>query len=135
MSKKFKSAGTAALAFSLTVGVVGLLAEQPAAASPSDSSNSHMIEASELVSTAGLDLAKPADVRRLEARIRAATRRVCDDEGPRKFSAHEQICRTAARKSAQQQVASLVDRSQRLAAAGQAVAIRTGSAVTLAGGE
>jgi UrcA family protein len=89
-----------------------------------------MVSVSEEVSTAGLDLTKASDRQRLESRIRSATRRVCGDNGLVGMVKDERLCRKAAQVSAQRQVASLLDRSRRLAnAAGQPIEIRTSVAV------
>jgi UrcA family protein len=119
MFKSF-SAGSAALAFCMTVGVIGLLAQPAAAANTSEVAALDRVEVSTRVSTAGLDLAKSDDVRMLEARVRAATRRLCDQES-RGVSRSELSCKAAARTSAERQITSLVDRSQRRSAASQSM--------------
>lgn len=134
MFKNLRSAGSAALAFCMTFGVIGLLAEPAAAASTAEVAALDRVEVSTRVSTAGLDLARSEDVRRLEARVRAATRRLCD-HGSRGISRSELSCKAAARTSAEQQITSLVDRSQRLSAASQSMGSGTRVAATSLRGE
>jgi UrcA family protein len=83
MSTLLRRAGGAAFAFSVTFGLVAVLAEQPAMAA--DVTVTAQIEEDDLpkerVTTADLDLSNPAEVRKLQARIRAASRRVCGYSG------------------------------------------------------
>jgi hypothetical protein len=76
MSKSVKSAGSAAVAFSLTFGLIAVMAEQPASAR--DLTVTAAIERdvpSERVTAAGLDLASSKGGAMLEARVRAACAR------------------------------------------------------------
>ena len=71
------------------------------------------------VSAKDLDLASAKDRKRLDTRIRAASRMVCAPLATGLLTSAEQECRRVAMKSASPQVAFLTDRSRALAQAGQ----------------
>ena len=123
MTKQIKSTGFAALAFSVSLGLVGLTVAQPASAA--NGPNEYRVIApsdepalTKAVRVSDLDLANPADFRRLEFRISAASRFVCAPLGNGQVTPAEAKCRAVARKSTYRQVAGLLDRADRLAAAG-----------------
>jgi UrcA family protein len=119
VSNKLRSAGSAALAFSLTIGVVGLLAAEPAAARDlTVTAQSAEVFPTERVSTAGLDLTRAEGVRLLQAKVNAASRRVCNVSAVGLHGPSELSCRKTAKAAAAPQIANLIERSQRLAAAG-----------------
>lgn len=131
MTKTLRSAGAAACAFLLTAGIVGTMAEQPAAAQSFTVTAPTLADTvTERVPTAGLNLAQDRDVRRLDARIRAASRRVCAPLSVGKSLAPELRCRHGAVQSAAPQVALLVQRAQALAAAGLPTRIASTVAVS-----
>jgi UrcA family protein len=120
MTKSVKSAGSAAVAFSITFGLIAVLAEQPAEAR--DLTVTAAIQRdvpSELVTAAGLDLASSKGSEILEARVRAASRRVCAVSPVSLTAATEMSCRRSARAAAAPQIANLVQQARALASAGQ----------------
>lgn len=135
MSKSIRSAGSAAFAFSLTVGVISLLAAEPAAASDFTVTANSRDQLTEMVPTAGLDLSQAKGVRLLETRIRAASRRVCAVTPVSLAAQSELRCRRTAQDGAAPQVAQLVNRARALASAGQPAAIDTVVAIVAPGGE
>ena len=123
MTKQIKSTGLAALAFSVSLGLVGLTVAQPASAA--NGPNEYRVIApsedtvlTKTVRVSDLDLANPADFRRLEFRISAASRFVCAPLSNGQVTPAEAKCRAYAKGSANRQVASLLERADRLAAAG-----------------
>jgi UrcA family protein len=131
MSTLLRRAGGAAFAFSVTFGLVAVLAEQPAMAA--DVTVTAQIEEDDLpkerVTTADLDLSNPTEVRKLQARIRAASRRVCGYSGV--GIARSQVpCRSAVQASVAPQIARLSDGARRLAGAGEQTELTTVLTVT-----
>lgn len=134
-TRSLRNSGAAAFALSITFGLVAVLAAPPASArdltvtapAPADVHSAY-------VSTAGLDLADSGDLRRLQSRIRAASREVCAPLSIGKLGTAERMCRTSALDSAAPQVARLTERAQQLAAAGRSSRIVATVAV-VAGGE
>jgi UrcA family protein len=123
MTKQIKSTGFAALAFSVSLGLVGLTVAQPASAAsvPNEFRVTAPTDEPALTKTVrvgDLDLANPADFRRLEFRISAASRVVCAPLGNGQLTPAEAKCRTVAKRSTYRQVAGLLDRADKLAAAG-----------------
>lgn len=118
MSKTIRSAGSAAFAFSLTAGLVALLASQPAAAR-NIVVTAPIEAASEQVSTAGIDLAGANGAAKLKNRVFEASRRVCTTSPLSLAAGGDASCIQAAGKRAAPQVAKLVGEARRLAASGQ----------------
>jgi UrcA family protein len=119
MSDVIKSAGSAAFAFALACGLIAVTVAEPAAASTvvADQVMDREIR-SESVSLAGLDLSSPKDIRLLETRIRAASRRVCRQPGNEPLTSQQaQDCRKSAKLAAQSKVAALLERNAVLAEA------------------
>lgn len=124
MTKLLKRSSTAALAGSLALG----LTAAPAAARDRSAQEEAI---SETVSAAGLDLTRASDRTRLDHRVRAATRRVCQTGTGTLWGDTDQQCRAKAQQSAERQIASLVERDRQLAAKGvpddQTIAIAVAS--------
>lgn len=121
MTKSMKSAGSAAVAFSITFGLIAVLAEQPAQAR--DLTVTAAIQRdvpSEQVTAAGLDLGSSKGREILEARVRAASRRVCAVSSVSLRAKSEFSCRRAARAAAAPQVARMFEQARALASAGDA---------------
>jgi UrcA family protein len=117
MSNTVKSAGSAAFAFAITFGLIAMTVEQPAAASTVSGETMSGQARSERVSLAGIDLSKAEDVRQLQTRVRAASRRVCAPLAERRLTmASEYDCRRSARAAAEVKVAGLMERSRAFAA-------------------
>lgn len=129
MSTSLKSTGLAALAFSVSLGFVTLaVAPAVAHAAPSEFSVTapdDEVGLSKSVAIGDLDLAQPRDMKRLEYRIRGASREVCAPLSIGRVTSQESECRAVAVRSAQPQVAFLRDRALRMAAAGQPSRIDT----------
>lgn len=135
MSQNVKSAGFGALAFALTFGLVAATVADPAAARTTGaaSASSGRDVPTKRVSVAGLDLTQASDLRQLDGRIRAASRRVCAEfGGSRHIMLEELSCRQQARAGAALKVAELVDRTRSLADAG-ASAGQGAQAITVSG--
>lgn len=136
MTTALRSAGASVLAFSVTCGLVAALGAQPASARPLPNANAMSDEAiSERVSVAGLNLARADHRRRVNNRIRSASRRVCEGPFQRLTSDTAKHCRRVAREDAEVQLAALVNRAERLAAAGMPTEINTVLTVIASGSE
>ena len=119
MTDRLRSTGAAAFALVITGGLVAVLGAAPASARDLTVPAPLQGEAlSTTVTTAGLDLSVSQDQRRLQARIRSASRAVCAPMSIGKLTHAEQNCREVALASAAPQVARLAEQAQRLAAAG-----------------
>ncbi|WP_300975367.1 UrcA family protein [Sphingomonas sp. LHG3406-1] len=133
MSSSLKSTGLTALAFSASFGLIAIaIAPATAFAQSPDISITAPYEEEALskrVAIGDLDLAKPRDMKRLDARIRSASRAVCEPNGFSLINDDELQCRKVAVASAQPQVARLRDQALSLAAAGQPSRIDTTLAV------
>lgn len=130
MSRTVRSAGSAALAFSLTAGLIGLLAADPAAARDLTVTAKISEELPiERVSTAGLDLSTHAGVRLLEGRVRSAGRKVCNGATLSIAAPSELRCRRDVVAAAEPRIASLSAQARSLAAAGLPAVIDTAFAV------
>lgn len=119
MSRSLKSSGLAALAFSVSLGLLGLTAA-PALAQTDDVRVVAQVDEpvlSKAVRIADLDLADAGDVRRLDFRIRAASRFVCAPFSNGQVTRAELSCRRTAVRSTDTRVAELRQQASRLAAA------------------
>ena len=126
-TKAMRSTGSAAFALSMTAGIVALLAAQPAPARGLSSAAATSDEAvSETISIADLNLTKASDQKRLNSRIKYASKRVCTIGGLGYAGQQlEAQCSRAAYQSARPQMEALVQQAQRFAAAGETVGIDT----------
>jgi UrcA family protein len=125
MSDKLLSSGIAALSFTVSAALLALtLAPVSAAAATADevtvTITGNREIATKRVSTADLDLANAADLRRLEARVRGAVADVCDRGSNGRITLPEARCRDEARRSSDRQLAALRSEAQARTAANQA---------------
>jgi UrcA family protein len=136
MTTPLRSAGAGLLAFSVTCGLVAALGAQPASASrltTADPSSRELVV--ETISTAGLNVSQADHRRRIDSRIRSATRRVCDSRAYSRSVNADQECRRAAQEGAELQLTALVKRAERMAAAGSPTKINTVLTVIAPGSE
>jgi UrcA family protein len=125
MSDKLLSSGIAALSFTVSAALLALtLAPVSAAAATADevtvTITGNREIATKRVSTADLDLANAADLRRLEARVRGAVADVCDRGSNGRITLPEARCRDEARRSSDRQLAALRSEAQARTASNQA---------------
>lgn len=119
MSDRLKSAGLAALSFSLSAGLfAAALSPASASASPLDTQTGFE-RMTVHVKVADLDLTSTRDQRRLDQRIRNAAQAVCDTGGGDRLSQGDRLCRLDAVRSTRARVAGLIGQADRLAQAGQ----------------
>ena len=119
MSDRLKSAGLAALSFTLSAGLLAAaLSPATANASPLDTQNGYE-RFSVSVATGDLDLTSVKDQRRLERRIRNAARDMCEIGVSERLRQTERLCRENAVQSTSTEVAGLIERAERLAQSGQ----------------
>lgn len=119
MSRSLQSTGFAALAFSVSLGLIGLTAA-PAAAQTQDVRVTAQIDEpvlTKVIKIGDLDLADASDVRRLDFRIRSASRFVCAPLSNGQVTRAEASCRRVAVRSTDRRVAELRQQASRLAAA------------------
>lgn len=129
MTNSLKSAGLAALSFTISAGVLAV-ALVPATASASGMTTDFRVVAqldrdvlTTRVAINDLDLTRDADLRTLDARLHSASVYVCRSSDGERISAAEARCRIDAKASADIQVAGLREKARALAAAGQPVTI------------
>jgi UrcA family protein len=121
MSHRLLSSGSAAVSFALVAGLAALTPGAATAASaPTVTVTADGTVSTRRVSTADLDLTAARDLKRLDARIRGAIGKVCDDGATGHFTMAESLCRADARRSSDRQVAALRSEATALAAAAQA---------------
>jgi UrcA family protein len=133
MSNRLLSSGIAALSFTVSATLLALtLAPASAAAATAEevavTITGNREIATKRVSTADLDLADAADLRRLEARLRGAVADVCDRGSNGRITLPEARCRDEARRSSDRQVAALRSEAHARTAANQA---RSTSEITI----
>lgn len=116
MNADLTRSASAAAAFAIALGIVTALAT-PARAAPLGAIDE---ERNTTVGTVDLDLARDADRRQLDRRIEVASRNVCAGLGAGRLTIAQSRCQRQAIRSAEAQVAVLIDRAERLAAAATA---------------
>jgi UrcA family protein len=130
MSDRLKSAGLAALSFSLSAGLLAA-ALTPATANASQiDTQSGYERITVTVKADDLDLTSKVDQRRLDRRIRNAAREMCDTGAADRVGQSGRLCRLDAVRSTATEVASLLDRSERLAQANQPDRLASSLAIT-----
>ncbi|GAA4035252.1 hypothetical protein GCM10022281_14480 [Sphingomonas rosea] len=120
MKHRLQSTGLAALAFSVSLGLVGVTVAQPASAQSQPIKVTAPEEeiVTRRVPVGDLDLSKPAAFRTLHHRIRAAAHQICVSYETGGQTADEAQCNWAAIRSTDTQVAALRARASQLAEAG-----------------
>jgi UrcA family protein len=133
MSNRLKSAGLAALSFSLSAGLLAaVLSPALASASPLDTQTGNE-RMTVQVKVDDLDLTSATDQRKLDRRIRNAARDVCDTGESDRIRHYERLCLRNAVGSAAPEVAGLIGRAERVAEGGRTD--RAGRALAMTGVE
>ncbi len=132
MNKRLRSTASAAAAFSLSCGLIAAVAQPASARTLPAAPSTEFTQVSTTVSVADLDLSQAPHQRKLNLRIRAAARQVCDTGVAELANQSDLNCRRGAVQSTDGQVARLIDRAIQLAAAGQSTRIDFEVALTTA---